>query len=104
MRKSVLFASCAAVLAGCAGSGRLGELPATAPGAHAGKLVVLRTSSLYAVASSYYVTLDGREVFVLRSGEHTTFAVPPGPHTVGVRCLGGWLPTWKQVSADFVAV
>src|SRR5947207_2671879 len=95
----VLAACCALALAGCAASGRVGALPAVAPGQPAGKLVVLRVSSVLGVANSYYVVLDGKDVFVLRSGEHTAFAVVPGEHAVGVKCFGGWTPTWKQNSA-----
>ncbi|GAB7549698.1 hypothetical protein [Cupriavidus sp. 8B] len=53
--------------------------------------------------NSYYVALDGRDVFSIGSGENTKFSVPLGEHTVSVKCFGGWSPTWKEDGKKFVA-
>ena len=54
------------------------------------------------VANSYYLALDGKDVFSIRSGEHTQFPIPAGEHVVSVKCFGGWTPTWKENGKPFV--
>lgn len=85
-----LFLAGTAALAGCAG--RIGELPATPPGEAPAELVLIRVSSLVGVTRTNYVTLDGRDVFALRSGQHTMFPIPAGQHYVGVKCSKGDAP------------
>jgi hypothetical protein len=102
LRKATLGVLCA-TLVGCASSGRIGELPAVADGAASSQLVLIRSSSLIGATNSYYVSLDGKDVFSIRSGENTSFRVPLGEHTVSVKCFGGWSPTWKEDGKQFVA-
>lgn len=90
-------------LFGCATSGRIGELPNISSGAPS-ELVLVRPSSLIGATNSYYVSLDGKDVFSVRSGDYTRFPLPSGAHTVSVKCFGGWSPTWKEDGKQFVAV
>ncbi|WP_157003051.1 hypothetical protein [Ralstonia sp. A12] len=91
------------MLFGCATSGRIGELPAIPADVSASKLVLIRSSSLVGATNSYYVALDGKDIFSIRSGENTQFAIPMGSHTVSVKCFGGWSPTWKEDGIQFAA-
>ncbi|CAJ0817765.1 hypothetical protein [Ralstonia flaminis] len=104
MLKLAIFAVLCASLSGCATSGRIGDLPTIAAGAPSSSLVLIRPSSLVGATNSYYVALDGKDVFSIRSGENTQFPIPSGEHTVSVKCFGGWSPTWKEDGKQFVAV
>jgi hypothetical protein len=91
------------LLASCAASGRIGELPKIDNPAECGKVVVVRISCFVGSAINYTVALDGRDLFYIHSGEHTEFLVQPGDHYIAVKCFGGWTPTWKEDSKKFVA-
>ena len=93
----------ALILAGCASAGRIGDLPAITEGSPSATLVLIRPSNVIGMTNSDYVALDGKDVFSIRSGDNTRFAIPPGPHAVAVKCFGGWSPTWKEDSKAFVA-
>ena len=90
-------------VSGCASSGRVGNLPDVAPGEASSELGLIRVSSPVGLANSYYVSLDGKDVFSLRSGQHTQFPITAGQHYISVKCFGGWSPTWKEDSTSFVA-
>ena len=81
----------------------LAILPTIAAGAGSSTLVLARDSSLVGMTNSYYVALDGKDVFSIRSGENTHFPIPLGQHTVTVKCFGGWSATWKEDGKTFVA-
>ncbi|MDW3687852.1 hypothetical protein RA280_40230 [Cupriavidus sp. CV2] len=102
LRKSLigLFAT---ALVGCASSGRIGQLPEVPEGTPSSQLVLIRSSNIIGAMNSYYVALDGRDVFSIGSGENINFSVPLGEHTVSVKCFGGWSPTWKEDGMKFVA-
>jgi len=91
-------------LSGCSASGRIGELPTIGRGAPSSQLVLIRVSNFVGAANSYYVALDGKDVFSIRSGQYTTLHIPEGEHFVAVKCFGGWSPTWKEDSKRFVAM
>jgi hypothetical protein len=103
MNRIILTVGIAAFIAGCASSGRVGELPVIAAGQAAGKLVLIRSSNLIGAANAYYVALDGKDVFAIRSGENTELKVAEGEHYVAVKCFGGFTPTWKEESIKFTA-
>ncbi|MFD0724896.1 hypothetical protein [Lysobacter brunescens] len=68
-------------------------------------VVVLRTQSLVGAGLKYGVSLDGMDRGQLRTGRHVEFEARAGtPHTVGVKCFGGWSPTMKFDSLQFTAV
>jgi TonB family protein len=93
----------ALILTGCASAGHIGELPAIADGMPSSTLVLVRPSNLIGMANSLYIALDGNDVFSIRSGDNTHFAIPAGQHTIAVKCFGGWSPTWKEDSKGFSA-
>jgi len=68
------------------------------------KLVVMRVSSIVGAAATLYVALDGKDIFAIRSGEHTEFKIGSGEHYIGVKCFGGWTPTMKEQSMLFTAL
>jgi hypothetical protein len=103
MRKLLLVVCLVAGISSCASSGRIGEIPTVPLGQPAGKLVVIRVSSIVGVANSYYIAIDGKDIFAIRSGEHTEFTVGAGEHYIAVKCFGGWSPTWKEDSIKFSA-
>lgn len=91
-------------LAGCGtSSGRIGELPAVTDATSAGKVVTVRVSSFVGAANGYTVSLDGKDLYGIGSGEHAEFLVPAGEHFIAVKCFGGWTPTWKEDSLKFRA-
>ena len=54
-------------------------------------------------ANSYTVALDGKDIFSIGSGEYAELLVQEGEHYIAVKCFGGWTPTWKEDSLQFVA-
>jgi hypothetical protein len=68
----------------------------------ASEVTVIRKKSVVAAANSYKITLDGKDVFWMRSGQYTTFMVDPGSHVIGVRCFGGLLPMWFHDTVEFM--
>ena len=86
--------------AGCA-SGPLAKLPTIATNKPSGEVTVIRISSIVGVTNSYKITLNGNEVFGIRSGQYTKFKLNEGEHYIGVKCFGGWTPTWKEDSLKF---
>lgn len=104
MNSALLAALVVAILSGCASSGRIGDLPAIPTSGPSSQLVLIRVSSIVGAANSYYIALDGKDVFSIRSGEYTQFPIPAGEHFIAVKCLGGWSPTWKEDSQKFVPI
>ncbi len=51
--------------------------------------------------ASYYVTLDGQDIFAIRVGQYTEFNIVSGVHLIGVKCFGGWSPTFKEHAISF---
>lgn len=103
MKIKLLFLLTILSMIGCASSGRIGELPSVSSGAPSTKLVLIRASNLVGATNSYYVALDGQDVFTIRSGEYTEFPIPSGSHNITVKCFGGWSPTVKENSTPFTA-
>jgi hypothetical protein len=67
-------------------------------------VVVLRTQSLVGAGLKYGISLDGMDRGSLWTGRHVEFEAGAGtPHTVGVKCFGGWSPTMKFDSLQFTA-
>jgi hypothetical protein len=67
----------------------------------AGNVFVIRNRNILGSAVSYYITLDGTDMFAIRVGQHTKFSIAAGEHYLGVKCFGGWAPTWKEDSKKF---
>jgi len=100
-----LIAACLTLgLMGCGTTtGRIGELPAISNKENAPRVIVVRVSSFVGAANGYTVSLDGKDIFGIGSGEYAEFLVPEGEHFIAVKCFGGWSPTWKEDSLKFVA-
>lgn len=60
-----------------------------------GNIIVLRNYNYYGAGIHYWITLNEEDVAGLYTNEHTAFLLPIGQYRIGVRCHGGWLPTWK---------
>jgi len=104
MIRSIILITLISVITGCASSGRIGALPRVADNESSSQLVLIRVSSIVGCANSYYVALDGNDIFSIRSGEYTEFPIPIGEHFVSVKCFGGWTPTWKEEAKQFNAL
>jgi hypothetical protein len=65
------------------------------------KVVVIRVSSLVGLVNPYFVAIDGKDVVRIGSGERSEHSVPAGEHGIAVKCFGGFLPTWNEVSVKF---
>jgi hypothetical protein len=50
---------------------------------------------------TYYIAINDKAAFGIRSGEHTSFVLPSGNHKIAVRCFGGLTPTWKETSMEY---
>lgn len=90
----------AVLIAGCA-SGLIGKLPTIADEKRSGEVTVIRISSIVGVTNSYKITLNGTDIFGIRSGHYTKFKINEGEHYIGIKCFGGWSPTWKEDSLKF---
>lgn len=88
------------ILGGCATSGPINPLPKLSTLHESGQVTVIRPSAFIGSAGSLTIALDGIEIFHLNNGEYTTFSLSTGPHTLAVRCFGGWTPTWKEDVID----
>jgi hypothetical protein len=104
MLRPIILIALALMITGCATSGRIGTLPSVAENESSSQIVLIRVSSFVGGANSYYVALDGKDVFSIRSGEYTKFTIPTGEHFISVKCFGGWTPTWKEEAKKFNAL
>ena len=98
--KSLLVLVSAILIAGCA-SGPLTRLPTIEDEKRSGEVTVIRTSNFIGVAVSYIITLNGAEIFGIRSGQYTKFKLNKGEYEIGVKCFGGSDATWKLDSIRF---
>ncbi|SFE08753.1 hypothetical protein [Paracidovorax konjaci] len=102
--KALLPMVAAALLAGCGTtSGRLGPLPDISDASASATVTVVRVSSMVGAANGYTIALDGKDILGIGSGEHAEFPVAPGEHYLGVKCFGGFSPTWKEDALRFTA-
>jgi len=95
--KKTLTGRSSIVIAGCA-TGRIGRLPRIENVGLAGEVTIIRVSSMTGVTNSYIITLDGQDIFGIRSGQYTKCKLNPGEYYIGVRCFGGWAPIWNEDS------
>ena len=86
--------------AGCA-SGPIGKLPTISNDKPSVEVTVIRVSSIVGATNSYKITLNGNDIFGIRSGQYTKFKLNEGEYHIGVKCFGGWTPTWKEDSLKF---
>lgn len=104
MKKLICLAAGIALVGCGTSSGRIGELPTITNQTTASKVVTIRVSSIVGVANGYTVVLDGKDLLGIGSGEYAEFNIPEGEHYIGVKCFGGWTPTWKADAVQFSAV
>ena len=86
---------------GLFGSGPIDNLPAIEDEKRSGEVTVIRIHHPFMFAMHYRISLNGTEIFVIRSGQHTKFKLNEGEHYIGVKCFGGWSPGWKHEFLDF---
>jgi len=98
--KSLLVLVSAILIARCA-SGPLTRLPTIEDEKRSGDVTVIRTSNIIGVAVSYIITLNGAEIFGIRSGQYTNFKLNEGEYEIGVKCFGGSGTTWRLDSLRF---
>lgn len=87
------------IIVGCVATGQIGRLPSIKDEKFAGEVTVIRIWHFVGVAISYIVMVDGKEIFGIRAGQHVRFRLDEGDHYIGVKCFGGFDPSWKKVSA-----
>jgi outer membrane protein assembly factor BamE (lipoprotein component of BamABCDE complex) len=88
---------------GLLGSGPIDDLPTISDEKRSGEVTVIRISSILYLAISYIINLDGVEIFVIQSGQHTKFKLNEGEHYIGVKCKGGG-QGWIEESLKFNVV
>jgi hypothetical protein len=86
---------------GLFGYGPIDKLPAIVDEKRSGEVTVIRINHPFMFAMHYRISLNGTEIFVIRSGQHTKFKLNEGEHYIGVKCYGGWSPGWKHESLNF---
>ena len=96
-KRIIIIVSLIALNMGCA-SGPIGHLPTIKAPHAAGKVTVMRNRNIVGSANSYYITLDGQDIFKIRIGQYTDFKLNAGEYYIGLKCFGGWSPTWKNES------
>jgi hypothetical protein len=83
MKNFIAAVSLAFLLAACA-HGKTEHFPADVDAADAPEIFIIRNNNLFGWGFSLDVTLDEAVIARLRSGEHISFLVEPGFHTVGI--------------------
>ena len=85
------------LLSGCAtGRGQVNPFPTITDSSQTSKIIVNRDSAFMGGAQTYTLTVDGQDIYMLRSGDEISFQINPGEHLLGVKCHGGW-----QVTGNF---
>ena len=101
MIKFMLTAVFLTVLTGCTTSGPVKSIaPGDSAGESTSELVVIRVDKALASMNTFYVRLDGEDIFTLNIGQYTKLTIPPGKHTISVKCFG-WFPTWREDFESF---
>jgi len=101
MRKLFAMLLSVVVFIGCA-SGPIGKLQPIIAQELCGEVTVIRISSIVGAMNSYTIILDGKDIFGIRSGQYTNFKLNEGEYYIGVKCFGGFVPTWKKSSVKFI--
>lgn len=83
MKNFIIVVSLAFLLTACA-HGKTENFPAAVDTADAAEIFIIRNNNLFGWWFSLDVTLDEAVIARLRSGEHISFLVEPGFHTVGI--------------------
>ncbi len=89
---------------GLFGSGPIDNLPAIVDEKRSGEVTVIRIQNIVGLANSYIINLNGIEIFVIRSGQHTKFKLNEGEHYIGVQCFGGWSTGWNEEFLTFSVI
>jgi hypothetical protein len=82
MKRIFSLLSLAFLLMACA-HGKTENFPADVDTASAAEIIIIRNNNLFGWGFSLDVTLNEAVIARLRSGEHISFSVKPGFHTVG---------------------
>jgi len=83
MKKDLVILTLVLLLAACA-HGKTENFPADVDTADAAEIIIIRNNNLFGWGFSLDVTVDEIVIARLRSGEHISFWVEPGFHTVGI--------------------
>lgn len=83
------------LLSACA-HGPIEALPKVIDIESCAEAVIIRNKNFVGATNSYIITLDNSDILGIRIGEYTKFNLEPGKHSIGVKCFGGWSPTWKE--------
>lgn len=104
MRWTAVFSSIvlvfSVVLSGCT-TFPIEPLPAITDPQRTTETILIRERSLLGAAMTYYIAVNDKAAFGIRSGEHTSFVLPSGSHKIAVRCFGGSTPTWKETAMEY---
>jgi hypothetical protein len=82
MKKLLLIVSLALISTACS-HGKTEHFPDLAQSAETAEIIVIRNNNLLGWGFSVSVFYDEMMIANLRAGEHISFFVPPGFHTVG---------------------
>jgi len=83
----IVILSLLLILSGCGyRSGRHNELPAIPDKGMAGKIVVVRISSIFGLLLGWQIAVDGKGLLGIGSGEYAEFLLPEGEHYITLRC------------------
>ena len=95
----ILMISIVCLVVSCA-HGPIGSLPKIDNPEEAAELIIIRNNSIIGATNSYKITLNKQDILAIRVGEYTKFQVKSGNNSLGVKCFGGWSPTWKHMNID----
>ncbi|MBW2408918.1 MAG: hypothetical protein JRF72_03900 [Deltaproteobacteria bacterium] len=82
MQKLLLIVSLALIVTACS-HGKTEHFPDLAQSTETAEIIIIRNNNLLGWGFSVRVFYDEMLIANLRAGEHLTFFVPPGFHTVG---------------------
>jgi hypothetical protein len=84
MKKYFILMAAITLLLSCS-HGKTKNFPSVADPSNAAQVFIIRNDNLFGWGMSLKVALDGTVVARLRAGEHVSFSIEPGFHSISVR-------------------
>ena len=84
MKKFFILMAAITLLLSCS-HGKTKNFPSAADPSNAAQVFIIRNDNLFGWGMSLEVALDGKAIAHLRAGEHVSFFIEPGFHSISVR-------------------
>ena len=84
MKKYFILMAAISLILSCS-HGKTKNFPSVADSSNAAQVFIIRNDNLFGWGMSLEVALDGMAIAHLRAGEHVSFFIEPGFHSISVR-------------------